>query len=518
MFSKHKNIPILFIGSGFSKRYLKNFPDWDSLLDELLSKISNNKYERELIEQDLEFNDDFERKVRFASVLEKKFNDTFFKRQLLNMSEKEVVQLERIYDETKISPFKVYISEKFKKMEFIDDSQLKIEIEEFEKLSESNILSVITTNYDSLVSRLLVGYEELSGKRLLLGEPEQSILKIHGCVNDISNIMITEEDYERFHDENKVIQAKLLTYFIQRPIIFIGYSLTDRNIQNIIKDIFKSLTYNDLEYKQIEKNFIFIEWKKNEEKLNYTENFPMKIDDLSLNISKIETDNYLELFKQLQKIEMKSDIKEIKKFKKLIKSLVSTNSGLEAKTLIKEEELGKISDEQVVVGFGYINEKEKVVGFDFNLSIMLDYVFIDEKQQLLKSKYIFESYYTKKKNHSSNTRYPIYKLLADIKSNNEDDFVTISQKYSTIIAKYKNKYSSLKKKIERYSDSTEINKNLSEEKKKIIWAKEFMSDNCTESEFLQKIEEYRINDSMTSQANMKDLILIYDYKKYSNML
>ncbi|AXU29689.1 TPA: hypothetical protein ACKONR_000647 [Clostridioides difficile] len=30
--------PIVFIGSGISKRYLKNYPSWDGLLEELWKK------------------------------------------------------------------------------------------------------------------------------------------------------------------------------------------------------------------------------------------------------------------------------------------------------------------------------------------------------------------------------------------------------------------------------------------------------------------------------------------------
>ncbi|MER2474947.1 hypothetical protein [Photorhabdus laumondii] len=37
-----KNYPIVFIGSGMSKRYLENSPTWPELLEEYWSKIDNN--------------------------------------------------------------------------------------------------------------------------------------------------------------------------------------------------------------------------------------------------------------------------------------------------------------------------------------------------------------------------------------------------------------------------------------------------------------------------------------------
>lgn len=34
-----KRLPVLFVGSGFSKRYLKNYPTWNELLKEIASVI-----------------------------------------------------------------------------------------------------------------------------------------------------------------------------------------------------------------------------------------------------------------------------------------------------------------------------------------------------------------------------------------------------------------------------------------------------------------------------------------------
>lgn len=35
---KNKRLPVLFIGSGIPKRYLKNFPSWDELLNDHFQK------------------------------------------------------------------------------------------------------------------------------------------------------------------------------------------------------------------------------------------------------------------------------------------------------------------------------------------------------------------------------------------------------------------------------------------------------------------------------------------------
>lgn len=41
---KNKRLPVLFIGSGIPKRYLKNFPSWDELLNESFSKVNSDPF------------------------------------------------------------------------------------------------------------------------------------------------------------------------------------------------------------------------------------------------------------------------------------------------------------------------------------------------------------------------------------------------------------------------------------------------------------------------------------------
>ncbi len=47
-----------------------------------------------------------------------------------------------------------------------------------------------------------------------------------------------EEDYDYFDNKYELIRAQLLSLFIHNPVIFIGYSISDRNIQQILKTIF----------------------------------------------------------------------------------------------------------------------------------------------------------------------------------------------------------------------------------------------------------------------------------------
>lgn len=68
---------------------------------------------------------------------------------------------------------------------------------------------------------------------------------------------MTAEDYESFHAKNPYLAAKLLTVFVEHPIIFIGNSISDSNVIEIIESIVKCLDSTNIG-KLIER-LIFVE-------------------------------------------------------------------------------------------------------------------------------------------------------------------------------------------------------------------------------------------------------------------
>ncbi len=99
--------------------------------------------------------------------------------------------------------------------------------------------AVITTNYDSLLEHILPGYQPILGTGLIsapfanIGE----IYKIHGTVEKASSLVLTTEDYHEFAKKRKYLTAKLLTFFAEHPIVFLGYSVEDVNIRKILEDL-----------------------------------------------------------------------------------------------------------------------------------------------------------------------------------------------------------------------------------------------------------------------------------------
>lgn len=67
------------------------------------------------------------------------------------------------------------------------------------------------------------------------------IFKIHGCTSRPESLVFTQDDYDDFITRKKYLSAKLLTFFSEHPLVFVGYSANDPNIQAILADIDEAL-------------------------------------------------------------------------------------------------------------------------------------------------------------------------------------------------------------------------------------------------------------------------------------
>ena len=104
-----------------------------------------------------------------------------------------------------------------------------------------NPTAIITTNYDEFLEKIVFKkFKTTVGQKIIkehLKGNNGKILKIHGCVTKPETIVISELDYENFIFRQKYLSAKLLTYFVEYPIIIMGYSISDRNILSILQTI-----------------------------------------------------------------------------------------------------------------------------------------------------------------------------------------------------------------------------------------------------------------------------------------
>ena len=70
--------------------------------------------------------------------------------------------------------------------------------------------------------------------------------------------MITREDYDHFRDRNSYLAAKLLTVFVEHPVIVLGYSAGDEDVARILTEVARLMTRANLPH--LKGKLIFVRW------------------------------------------------------------------------------------------------------------------------------------------------------------------------------------------------------------------------------------------------------------------
>ena len=307
---------------------MKNYPSWLELLEKIWKEIekyegeekrnfySKLNYISEKLEREKIEDKDFHVNVEMASSIEKRIKNLYYenKFKIENLTQEETYK-------NKINPFKKYLANIFSSNELISPNSE--ELKEFKNMLKKSRV-ILTTNYDTFIEDSFGDNEReilkkyIGQKGLFQGGTGYcELYKIHGSIEEPNSIIITEEDYREYDKNSILITSKIVSSLLNSPIIFIGYSLTDLNIKNIIKNFSNSL--DEKEKSLLSKRIIIINWKKDEE--NIIEEI---ITDSSLNCTYtvIKTDNYLEVFKKIGKINQGATPAEISKFEHIIKELI----------------------------------------------------------------------------------------------------------------------------------------------------------------------------------------------------
>lgn len=161
------------------------------------------------------------------------------------------------------TPPDIYIKHKIKQyLEEITPASLdQIQTQyarEISALQDIRPHAIITTNYDNFLEMIFTEYTPIIGQQVLklnhssIGE----IFKIHGCISKPESLILTSDDYEEFTTKKKYLSAKLLTYFAEHPLLFVGYSAEDPNIKSILCDIDEIIATNN----ELIPNIYILEW------------------------------------------------------------------------------------------------------------------------------------------------------------------------------------------------------------------------------------------------------------------
>lgn len=364
----YRNHPVLFIGTGFSLRYLSNSFDWNGLLSHICYELTQDKETYLDIKSKCQIGGEYKYE-KIASEIEKIFNDTLSQDRNGKFKEINDVFYSKMEQGVNLSRFKIYITQLLSTPSIKEDKME--EITELKKMRK-NIGSIITTNYDALIEQLFE-FEPLIGNSILLSNPYGSVYKIHGCVSSPSELTITEEDYNLFDNKYELIRAQLLSLFIHNPVIFIGYSISDRNIQQILKTIFSYVPTNSELADKIRNNFLLVEYEAGSRSTTISEHDIYIGSGTTIRINKIKTDNYTSIYSSLANLILPVSAMDIRKVQKVWNEI---RSGGDIEVKITED-LDQLKNGQMVLAVG--SHKRVKYEFQTKPEMMQDYFKIVEE-------------------------------------------------------------------------------------------------------------------------------------------
>lgn len=220
--------PILFIGSGLSKRYF-GAPTWRELLKAVFSVMPDGAQRFEYTRQKLD--DD---PIAIGSELA----DQVFE---WAWAEGRSEFPEEFYASTVSKDcFVKYLACRILRelTPSVDDASSEFS-SELAALADIKPHAIITTNYDLFLEQIFEGYETITGQSIIRYNTNSfgEIYHIHGDVTEPSTIVLTKADYDEWSEKKKYVSAKLLTYFAEHPVFIFGYGLGDDNVKSIMRDI-----------------------------------------------------------------------------------------------------------------------------------------------------------------------------------------------------------------------------------------------------------------------------------------
>lgn len=494
--------PFLFVGSGISKRYLGT-EKWDELLKIFCSEFSGNDFQYNIYENEIDLKDYYGMQPAIATLLEKDYNRAV-------LTNEKYVDFRAKHREAllnQVSALKIAIAEHLSSATTSNDSS---ELELFKKLAKRSIYGIITTNYDTFLETLFphfttyIGQEELLFSKIdNVGE----IYKIHGSVTDPRSLILTSKDYELFEKKSAYLTAKLLTIFLEYPIIFLGYSLNDRNIRNIFSTISDCLSQQKLD--KLKNQLIFVEFSADET----ISEFSMQFDnDKNIKMHRIATSDFSKIYESVLAIPSKYNPAVLRYLRRDIYELANSAKPTERIIATGFENLDDISQaDKFILGIGVAKNGHVIkagqlyedIVFD-NQHFNPDLVVEEYLPELLKNNSGGLPMYKYLKNYNGQTFERVQNNI--LKYTKIDDFLNEQLRKQKVT--YHKTYSALSiaKVIELEGFDSAY--------RKLIFLNEDEID-CTELlKYLQKLLKNNAQKLLNSNSELKRLIRMYDLLKY----
>lgn len=498
----NKAPPFLFVGAGLSRRYLQ-IENWEELLRRFTKDLKEYEYYKGKSAGDL---------PTTASLIVEDFYDHWW-----NSSKyKDSREISKALIKEKSSALKIEITNYLKSKVLKEDELSKELQEEIKLLREAQIDGVITTNWDQLLESLFPDYKPYIGQnKLLFSSPNEiaEIYKIHGCITEPNSLVLSQEDYLRFSKDNPYLIAKLLTVFVEHPVLFLGYSFTDTHIHAILNNLAKCLGTDNIS--KLHDNLIFVDYSLTEKSCART---VFKIEDSSIPVTLIRTNDFRPIFKALTSYHRKVPAKTLRWIKEHLYEIVKTNDP-KGKIFVSDiEDEGSLKDADVVLGIGV---KTRFTQIGYRAIGVEDLV----KDVLNKGNYDPEEVLAQTLPSLKNNRgnFPIFKYLVEVGITSMEDFnasnyVGLDSLQERI--KRPRKWYAFNAKEYGYKSKLPVSKALSLDLKQALYSLTYAN---WEEEDLPKIYEYlleNIHCINSTDNNLKrsfnKCVFLYDYYLYGH--
>ena len=503
--------PFLFLGSGITRRYY-NLPDWKGLLEHFAREIRDDDFAYSSYENRAsKLNAPVGLLPKVAELIQADYDEKWFNNEITRTLDEDFLKKVK----NGLSPFKAEMAAYIKRNSIVEE-KYKQEIEMLSKLSEKNIAGVITTNYDEFIENNFIGYTKFVGQKQLIFSAIQGIaeiFKIHGSVEDPDSLIINERDYIDFDQKSAYLAAKLMTIFMEYPIIFMGYSISDVNIQKIIKSLIGCLDMQQI--KTLEDRFVFVEYQPGKVGIEVSP-YTIMVDDKPLSTKRVVVEDFKLIYKALEGKKSKLPVRILRRFKQELYDFTVTNMPTSSMRVASIED-DRIQDEELVMAIGRYSDyglrglhglkadewyRNIVVGdIEFSADDLLQYAYEDLTKQnsgrLPVNKYLTEAVGN-------------YPNCAELAKKQNFDYII-----SATIKKNRNRvgnYKSVKQIWENEKNSLERSTGL------IAYLTEQNIDVEELEGVLKEIFETDINILQNSKpairTNVRRLIMIYDYLKW----
>ena len=342
--------PFLFVGSGFSRRYF-DLPQWDELL---------KKFCRDEDEFDELMATASKKLPNVATLLAQRYHDRWWSDNAFSKNRDNFKVLsngKKLSNKTSALRWEIcnYINGLSKPGEYLLEDEINV-------LRKINIDGIITTNWDGLLEEIFPEHEVYIGQEDLLFSNPQSvgeIYKIHGCASDHETLVLTEDDYSNFHRLNPYLAAKLITIFVEHPVVFIGYSMQDENIISLLASIVGVLDQEKLT--KLSKNLIFLQRAKGAP--SSIEGYTLQFGNRSIPTTVVKSDDFSPIYRAISAVEKKIPVRLLRLYKQQFYEIVSSTQPSKRMHVVNETELSKEREVQFVVGLSVATDAASRIGY-----------------------------------------------------------------------------------------------------------------------------------------------------------